>query len=78
MGPTEIGQELRSQREAREMTLQDVADAADCGVSTVCELELAKHPDRPLPPIAARVAQVFGLEIVATYALRPLARRGRR
>lgn len=52
------------------MTLQQVADAADCGVSTVCELELGTHADRPLPPVAARVAAVFNLEIIASYELR--------
>lgn len=77
MGPVEIGQELRAQREARSMTLQEVADAADCGVSTVCELELGKHPDRPLPPVAAKVAGVYNLEIVATYELRTRPRRRR-
>lgn len=78
MGPVEIGQELRAQRESRGMTLQSVADAAECAVSTVCDLERARHPDRPLPPVAARIAGVFGLEILAVYELRPLRRRGRR
>lgn len=58
------------------MTLRQVADAADCGVSTVCELERGTHSDRPLPPVAARVAAVFGLEIVSAYELR-VRRRGR-
>ncbi len=78
MGPTEIGQELRVQREVRGWTQQEVADRADVAVSTVCEVEKSMREDRPLPPAAARIAAVFGLEIRACYDLRvrPLRRGG--
>jgi len=76
MGPTDIGKELRRLRQLGRLTLQQVADAAGLGVSTVCEVEKS-GPDRPLPPAATRIADVLGRRLVVSYYLAPARRRER-
>jgi hypothetical protein len=51
-----------------------VADLAKLSVSFVCQIE-RRAPDRPLPPGAARIANVLGYELVTDHDLRPLRRR---
>jgi transcriptional regulator with XRE-family HTH domain len=74
MGPAEIGLALRRQREDKGLTQQQVADLAKLSVSFVCQIE-RRAPDRPLPPGAARIANVLGYELVTDHDLRPLRRR---